>query len=386
MEGLLHTFCAVGSVVTSARQPGQNPVVNEHSWSRAAVVRGLLVVGMAYGGTKPADGAYTVVPTGRIDEKEARLRDVNKLYAETPNDPYVFGEKAQLEYDLNALKYNQDFSAKLTSELRSGKGHFIQRLTIPVDDMNSAVQFWTRGAGALVRSSRLVNGMNVTVVGFGPESLRLDDGAKFSLELVEAGADSGPNPLGEQLEYLQLAMPVFRLSQVMAYGGKIESAYGWTLLTAPGGVQLRVKIDETRRDPFEFVAFRVSNLKAAIKHYEAQGMQSGEPYGARKLNKKFSIESSNSIFEAGDAFEPEREIGSVLMNYGDPFSSTGLLLVPPLSRKKLALGKPEPRIRVVGEPPAGVPLQVPVRSPDGLAFLFDSEDGLERSLQIEQSS
>ena len=33
-----------------------------------------------------------------------------------------------------------------------------------------------------------------------------------------------------------------------------------------------MRIDETRRDPFEFVALRTSDLKAASSYYEALGM------------------------------------------------------------------------------------------------------------------
>jgi hypothetical protein len=37
----------------------------------------------------------------------------------------------------------------------------------------------------------------------------------------------------------------------MNYGGAVVSAYGWTEAVAPGGLPLRVRIDETQRDPFE---------------------------------------------------------------------------------------------------------------------------------------
>jgi hypothetical protein len=40
---------------------------------------------------------YTIVPTGSIADKELRLTEVNKEYEKTPDDPYVFGEKAQIE-------------------------------------------------------------------------------------------------------------------------------------------------------------------------------------------------------------------------------------------------------------------------------------------------
>ena len=52
--------------------------------------------------TLPASAAkYTVVPSGTVAEKEARLSEVEKLFLENPDDPYVFGERAQLDYDLS---------------------------------------------------------------------------------------------------------------------------------------------------------------------------------------------------------------------------------------------------------------------------------------------
>ena len=76
--------------------------------------------------------------------------------------------------------------------------------------------------------------------------------------------------LDDERPFFQLAIPVFRISQVMAFGGEIESAYGWTSLTAPGGLPLRVSIEETRRDPFEFIALRTSDLQSAKKEKYAR--------------------------------------------------------------------------------------------------------------------
>ncbi len=236
--------------------------------TRAAVIRSLAAGTILAVSRHPALAAYTVVPTGTVLEKSARLEVVKKLFAKTPDDPYVFGEKAQLEFDIAAIERNAEFVRSTRDQVRAGSGRFLQRLTLPVPEMDSALRFWKDGCGALVRSTRLVDGANVTVVGFGPESLQREDGAKFALELVEApGAGSSGGGDASVVQYVQLAMPIFRLSKVMAAGGEIESAYGWTQLTAPGGLSLRVRIDETRRDPFEFVALRVGSMDEAVKHF-----------------------------------------------------------------------------------------------------------------------
>jgi catechol 2,3-dioxygenase-like lactoylglutathione lyase family enzyme len=357
------------------------------TFTRAAVLRSLATGALLAVSRQPALAAYTVIPTGSIADKQARLAVVSKLYLETPNDPYVFGEKAQLEYDIEALQRNTDFVTSTRQQTRDGSGHFLQRLTVPVTDMAAAVRFWKDGCGALVRSTRLVDGANVTVIGFGPESLRVDDGAKFSLELVETpGAGVSIGSESQIVQYVQLAMPVFRLSQVMANGGQIESAYGWTQLTAPGGLPLRVRIDESRRDPFELVALRVSKMDEAVQHYTRLGMAAAKPKKAWEIRDNLGLDSllsSNTIFKESDVFEPDREVGSVLVNFGNAEQNTGLLLLPPKGRKPLALGATgaaEPRLRVVGARPSQGPS---VRSADGLAMLFESEEEFEATLSAE---
>jgi len=356
-------------------------------FTRAAVLRSLATGALLAVSRHPAFAAYTVIPTGTIAEKQARLAVVSKLYLETPDDPYVFGEKAQLEYDIEALKRNTEFVTSTRRQVRDGSDHFLQRLTVPVTDMAAAVRFWKDGCGAIMQSTRVVDGANVTVIGFGPESLRVDDGAKFSLELVES-PEAGVYAGGESqvLQYVQLAMPVFRLSKVMANGGEIESAYGWTQLTAPGGLPLRVRIDETRRDPFELVALRVGKMDEAVKHYKQLGMGAAKPKKAFEIRENLgfdSLLSSNTIFKESDVFDPDREVGSVLVNYGNAEQNTGLLLLPPKGRKPLTLGATgvaEPRFRVVGARPSQGPT---VRSSDGLSMLFDTEEEFEATLSAE---
>lgn len=316
-----------------------------------------LASGLLASPSLPALAAYTIVPTGTIADKQSRQVEVAKLLKESPDDPYLFGEQAQLEFDIGKLENNSKYVKRVQPRVDAGLQLFGSRLTVPVPNMASAVAFWTAGCGALLLDTRLVDGVNVTRVGFGPESLRKDDGAKFSLELVESSA---PSLMGDDravVQYVQLGMPIFRLSRVMAAGGQIVSAYGWTELTAPGGIPLRVRIDEERRDPFEFVALRCNSLEATRMHYEAQGMRVQQVEGGRKVS--FSI-NSNSIFENTDAFEPEREKGSILMGFDDRALSTGLLLLPPKSRAKLA------------PPPAGLQLTVVANRPEPSALAVEA--------------
>jgi len=161
----------------------------------------------------------------------------------------------------------------------------------------------------------------------------------------------------------------------MATGGEIVSAYGWTELVAPGGIPLRVQIDENRRDPFQFVALRCNDLEATKKHYAAHGMAVQQVEASRK-KISFSI-NSNSLYENTDAFEPEREKQSILMGYDEKLDSTGLLLLPPKSRSKLDKPNPNLQLSVVGSKLSTAPPEV---SPDGLRSVFVAEKEFETAL------
>ena len=50
--------------------------------------------------------------------------------------------------------------------------------------------------------------------------------------------------------------------------------------------------------------------------------------------KKLSV-NMNSLYEDGDAFEPDREVGARQLGYGDPILTTSVLLLPPSSRRVL---------------------------------------------------
>tara|TARA_B100000795_G_scaffold176335_1_gene133238 strand:- start:127 stop:1254 length:1128 start_codon:yes stop_codon:yes gene_type:complete len=351
------------------------PTPPKHGLHRRAFLQTLTSALLVATPTLPALAAYTIVPTGSIADKRARQLEVAKELKVTPEDPYLFGETAQLEFDIAKLENNTKYINRVRPRVESGEQRFSTRLSVPVPDMAVAVTFWTAGCGALLLDTRIVDGRNVTRIGYGPESLRKDDGGKFSLELIESAEPSLMGAENAVVQYIQLGIPVFRLSRVMATGGEIVSAYGWTELVAPGGIPLRVQIDENRRDPFQFVALRCNDLEATKKHYAAHGMAVQQVEASRK-KISFSI-NSNSLYENTDAFEPEREKQSILMGYDEKLDSTGLLLLPPKSRSKLDKPNPNLQLSVVGSKLSTAPPEV---SPDGLRSVFVAEKEFETAL------
>ena len=144
---------------------------------------------------------------------------------------------------------------------------------------------------------------------------------------------------------------------------------------------MRVRIDETRRDPFEFIALRVSDMRSATKHWESLGMSVVSKTDNRK---KFKRGGSYGLYqETGDAFDPEREADSIQMGFniaGDTKNaelSTGLLLLPPKPRTPLALGNPPISLTLIAKPPA----EGKITSPDGLQCNYVGVEEFEAGLR-----
>jgi hypothetical protein len=54
--------------------------------------------------TNSGANKYTIVPSGTVAGSEARLAEVKKELALNPEDPYLVGEQAQLDYDIGMLR------------------------------------------------------------------------------------------------------------------------------------------------------------------------------------------------------------------------------------------------------------------------------------------
>ena len=117
-------------------------------------------------------------------------------------------------FDIQSLEKNKAYAQQMSADVAAGMRSFYQSMRIGVPDMDKAVTFWTKGCGALVLDTKLVNGVNVTRIGFGPQSFRRDDGAKFALEMVEGPSTRcEPQPLdrrafrAEQLDHPSVLSP-----------------------------------------------------------------------------------------------------------------------------------------------------------------------------------
>ncbi|CAM9826507.1 unnamed protein product [Ectocarpus sp. 13 AM-2016] len=214
------------------------------------------------------------------------------------------------------------------------QARFAQHATLQVPDMAAALKFYVDGVGMKVIRTRAGPLFNTTVVGFGPEALEVPPsfvfgvsstsgyGGHFTLELnsqkeEEGAAEDGEEDVdffydpGNGVQFLQIAVDSYRISQVVKAGGIIESGYGYLQVLAPGGLRLKL-LSGSRRDPPMFLAVKVKDMKRSVQWYtDVAGMT------------KFPFPRAR---EAGSPFEPEQPAGSVFMAYeGEAF---GVVLIP----------------------------------------------------------
>ncbi|KAG8466603.1 hypothetical protein KFE25_007982 [Diacronema lutheri] len=292
-----------------------------------------------------APARYTLVPQGSVRDKEERLAEVTRELMRKAEDPYLLGEQAQLEYDLDRLRENAAAVRRIRGCAASG-GAIAASLRVRVPDLAAARRFWLDGLKmSELRSSRVgPDGAEGIVVGYGREGLDEDDGGKFSLELVQASArapaparlalDAPDAEAAGALLYVQLRVPNVRISGLVQSGGAIESAYGYVEVTSPGGLAVRV-ITAPRRDPVEFVALRVPDVEAAAAYYERAFGMRRIPSPPRRTERGPGVLGTGLFgreYEVqDDVLAPKVLYGSVLMVSAccGQADSAGVLLVPP---------------------------------------------------------
>lgn len=209
------------------------------------------------------------------------------------------------------------------------QARFAQHAMLRVTDMDAAVKFYVQGIGMKILRTRAGPQFNTTVVGFGPEALRVPPGfvfgvssmgsygGHFTLELNSQKERDGEEDVdvyfdpGNGVQYLQIAVDNYRISNVIKAGGVIESGYGYVQLVAPGGLHLRLLSGE-RRDPPMFVTIKVKDLKRSIEWYTDIAGMTQLPYPLARA--------------PGSPFEPEQAKNSVFMAYEE--GAFGVLLLP----------------------------------------------------------
>jgi hypothetical protein len=177
--------------------------------------------------------------------------------------------------------------------------NILQGITIRVADQSqqkAMISFLEDGFDCEVLRKRIVGSIEETWLGFGPEQLRIPDdfqipvssfakyGGHASIHLIYDAKETTPyyrigdNAPGNNIAYLQMGVPAYRISQMVKNGGNIIDAYGLVNVISPSGLPIR-GIVGISPDPIMFVAINCVDVKQSQKFYEQLGfIEQAYPY------------------------------------------------------------------------------------------------------------
>lgn len=145
---------------------------------------------------------------------------------------------------------------------------------------------------------------------------------------------------GNNIAYLQVGVPSYRISQMVKTGGNVYNGYGIVEVVSPSGLPMR-GIVGISPDPMMFVALNCANVKESKEFYQQLGFRE-EEYPYCRPNKGMG------------QFEPVQPKGSVYLSPGK--NSMGVLLLQAERKRGKANVRPNPVVRslnVVFQPSDG---------------------------------
>lgn len=260
----------------------------------------------------------------------------------------------------------------------------LQGITVKVADKSQQdimIQFLENAFECQVLRRRIRGPIEETWMGFGPEQLSIPEtfqppvssfasyGGHASIHIVYDQNIANPlyrvgdaTPPGDNIAYLQLGVPEYRISQMVKAGGTVLDAYGYVNVISPCGLPIRGIVGVVP-DPIMFVAIRCANVEESRAFYEQLGFVEQE-YPYARPSKGMG------------QFEPPQPSKSVYM--APSANGMGVLLLPALKRKK----KPTVNAAVDGlnivYTPSGAEEDVPrLVDPSGVAIGFQSVNQFE---------
>jgi hypothetical protein len=175
----------------------------------------------------------------------------------------------------------------------------LQGITIRVADksqQDSMISFLTEAFDCQVLRKRIRGNIEETWMGYGPEQLSIPEdftipvssfatyGGHASIRIVYDSKATAPLyrkgdvAPGNNIAFVQLGVPTYRISRMVANGGNILDAYGIVNVVSPSGLPMR-GIVGISPDPIMFVAINCANVQASKAYYEQLGFVEQEyPY------------------------------------------------------------------------------------------------------------
>lgn len=210
----------------------------------------------------------------------------------------------------------------------------LQGVTIRVADpsqLKSMISFLENGFDGVVLRRRIRGNVEEVWMGFGPEQLSIPSnftpgvssfskyGGHASIRIIYDSQTTtafyrtgDPKPSGDNLAYLQIAVPGYRVSQMVASNAYIQDAYGFVNVISPSGLPVR-GIVGIWPDPMMLVAIRCVDVSTSRRFYEQLGFV--------EQNYPYSRPSNGT-----GPFEPAQPHNSVYLAPSP--NSMGILLLP----------------------------------------------------------
>jgi hypothetical protein len=167
----------------------------------------------------------------------------------------------------------------------------LQGLTVQVADesqQDAMIAFLQQGFDFKVLRTRTKGSVTDTWLGYGPEQPSIPSGFRIpvssfneygghaSVHIVyDSSFDRllyrvGDDAPGDNIAYLQIAVPGYRISKIQANGGTIVNAYGLVEAISPCGLPVRGIVGFVP-DPIMFIAINCANVPASKAYYESLG-------------------------------------------------------------------------------------------------------------------
>lgn len=236
----------------------------------------------------------------------------------------------------------------------------LQGITVQVSDsyqQDEMIAFLEDGFGMTKVRQRTQGSVTDTWMAFGPEQMSIPSDwepgvsslstygghasfhIRYDSQTTEAfyriGANEAP---GDNIAYLQMGVPNYRISQMVRHGGNVYNGYGIVEVVSPSGLPIRGVIGISP-DPIMFVAISCQNVKQSQDFYQQLGFVPQE-YPYCRPNKGMG------------QFEPPQPKNSVYL--APSKNSMGVLLLQALNKK--VTPKPNPAIQslnIVYQPTVG---------------------------------
>jgi hypothetical protein len=255
----------------------------------------------------------------------------------------------------------------------------LRGITVKVADksqQDAMIKFMQDSFDCEIQRKRIRGTIEETWVGFGPEQVSIPDdfemavssfaayGGHASIRIVYDSKTVAPlyrvgdTAPGTNIAYLQLAVPGYRVSQMVANGGNVLDAYGYVNVVSPSGLPIR-SIVGIWPDPIMFVAINTADVKASKAFYEQLGfVEQDYPYARPSRGQ--------------GQFEPLMPKNSVYMAPSP--NCMGVLLLP-MAKRKLSINPVVDSLDIVYAPSVDVVVgeDIPnVVDPSGVALSFQS--------------